>query len=78
MRSFVTVHGVASYEFVRGLEPVDTPIFSSDEAVEACHHVDRHTRISVCHRFAHLRLTAAGAAKLGLILMLEVERSGCG
>ena len=45
------VHGVPACEFVRGFEPVDAPVLSGDEAVEARRHVDRDARISVCHRF---------------------------
>jgi len=40
------VHGLPACEFVCGFEPVDAPILSSDEAVEARRHVDRHARIS--------------------------------
>src|SRR5262245_34383601 len=43
------VHGVPAEEFVRGLEPVDAPVLSSDEAVEARGHVDRYLRFRVCH-----------------------------
>ena len=32
--------------------PVDASILSSNEAIEACHHVDRYSGISVCHRLA--------------------------
>src|SRR5262249_40917564 len=46
------IHGVAVYEFVRRLEPVDAPVLSSNEAVEARCHVDRYARISVRHRVA--------------------------
>src|SRR5439155_10918139 len=46
------VHGVPACEFVGGLEPVDAPVLSRDEAVEARRHVDRHARIRVGHGFA--------------------------
>ncbi len=57
------VHGVPAYEFVRGFEPVDAPVLSSDEAVEARRHVDRYVRIRVCHRFA-LTSSARPASRL--------------
>ena len=41
---------IPAFEFVRGLEPVDAPVFSSDEAVEARRHVNRYARISDCPR----------------------------
>ena len=40
------VHGLPTCEFVGGFEPVDAPILSCDEAVEARRHVDRYARIS--------------------------------
>ena len=45
-------HGVPTYEFVGGLQPVDAPVLSSDKAVEARRHVNRYARIRVCHRRA--------------------------
>src|SRR5207248_7633581 len=46
------VQGIATREFVGSLEPVDAPVLSSDEAVEARRHVNRYARISVCHHVA--------------------------
>ena len=45
------IHRVPTDEFVRGFEPVDAPVFSGDEAVKAGRHVNRYTRISLCHLF---------------------------
>jgi hypothetical protein len=52
--------GVTVHEFVCGLEPVDAPVLSSDEAIEARRHVDRDMRIGVCHAFA---LMSSGSAR---------------
>src|SRR4029077_15929687 len=46
------VQGVPACEFVRGFEPVDAPVPSSDEAVEAPRHVNRYARILFCHHVA--------------------------
>ena len=45
------IHGVSACELVRGLEPVDAPVLSSDEPIEACRHVDGDPRLRVGHRF---------------------------
>src|ERR1043166_9786667 len=49
------LHGVPTREFVRGLEPVDAPVLSSDEAVEARRHVDRDAGIGACPRVSLVR-----------------------
>src|SRR6476620_2515766 len=41
------LHGLTTCEFVGGLEPVDAPVLSSDESVEARGHVDRYARINI-------------------------------
>src|SRR5882724_4650864 len=46
------VHYLPACELVCGFQPVDAPVPSSDEAVEARRHVDRHARIRVCHGLA--------------------------
>src|SRR5207253_4894690 len=46
------VQGLSAREFVCGFEPVDAPVLSSNEAVEARRHVNRYARISVCHHIA--------------------------
>ena len=43
------VHRVSACVFVRRFEPVDAPVPSRDEAVEARRHVDRYTRIRIRH-----------------------------
>src|SRR4029450_5445595 len=46
------VQGAPPCKFVCVSEPADATVLSSDKAVEACRHVNRYARISVCHHVA--------------------------
>ena len=69
------VQVVPAREFVRRLHPVNAPVLSGNETVEARRHVNRYARISVSHHIVQSSSAVARTTARTALVVENVERA---